>query len=170
MASIYGVELKSIKTWEGQEGMGMQANVYIDKKLAGQVTDDAYGGCFRYDFDTKVLDERADKYRQTIWNKKPENAQYLTLYKNGAEFEDSFIDEIFNLREAEKAFKKAQKTKWPHLVRYHVGKNGVTREITCLAAVSDVKLQKDLAQQHKCADSELVIERRYKDASEFVIV
>lgn len=169
MASIYGVELKSIKTWEGTEGMGLQANVYIDKKLAGQVTDDAWGGGFRYDFDTAELDKRAEKYRKNVWSKNPENAQYLSLYKNGAEFEDQFIDEIFNLREAEKAFKKAQKTKWTHLVRYQVGKNGVTREITCLAAVSDANLQKDLAKQHKCADSEILIEHRYKNAAEFVI-
>ena len=70
MASIYGVELKSIKTWDGEEGMGMQANVYIDKKLVGQVTDGAWGGDFRYDFDTSELDKRADKYRTQIWSKK----------------------------------------------------------------------------------------------------
>ena len=169
MAKIYGVELKSIKTWEGQEGYGLQANVYIDNKLAGQVTDDAWGGSFRYDFDTTELDKRAEKYRKNIWSKKPENAKYLSLYKNGAEFEDQFIDEIFNLREAEKAFNKAQKTKWTHLVRYRVGQNGVTREITCLAVMSDEKLKADLAQQHKCADSEIIIEHRYKNASAFVI-
>lgn len=170
MASIYGVELKSIKTWEGTEGMGMQANVYIDKKLVGQVTDDAWGGDFRYDFDTSELDKRADKYRTQIWSKKPENAQYIHLYKNGAEFEDCFIDEIYNLREIEKSWKKAQKTHWKHVVRFRVGQNGVTRETHCLPTVSDKGLIKDLAKSNKCKDTEIVIEHRYKDAQEFIIV
>lgn len=169
MASVYGVELKNIKTWEGEEGMGLQANVYIDRKLVGQVTDDAWGGSFRYDFDTSEFDKRAEKYRVNIWSKKPENATYLKLYKNGSDFEDQFIDEIFNLREAERAWKKAQKTQWPHLVRYHIGTNGVTREITCLATVSDKDLAKDLAKNAKCKEADIIIERRYKDASEFVI-
>ena len=169
MASIYGVELKSVKTWEGTEGMGLQANVYIDKKLAGQVTDDAWGGDLRYDFDTTEFDKRADKYRKNVWAKKPENAKYTYLYKSGTEFKDQFIDEIFNLREAEKAFKKAQKTQWPQLVKYKVGANGVMRDTACVETVSDVDLVKLLAQQHQCTTSEIVIEHRYKDASEFVI-
>ena len=109
MASIYGVELKGIKTWNGMEGMGLQANVYIDKKLVGQVTDDAYGGPVNYDFNTKELENRAENYLNNVWKKKPENAKWLHLYKDGKDFVDTFIDEICNLHDAEKFWKKAQR-------------------------------------------------------------
>ena len=169
MASIYGVELKKVKTWEGLEGMGLQANVYINNKCVGQVTDDAYGGDFRYDFDTTELDNKANEYRVKIWNKLPENKDYVHLYKDGLGFTDQFIDEIYTLLIAEKSWKKAQKTQWKHLIQFRIGPNGVLKEIQCREDVSDSLLIKDLAKRSNCKESEIVIEHRFTDLKDFAI-
>ena len=169
MASIYGVELKSVKTWQGEEGLGLQANVYIDKKKVGMVTDDAWGGPLRFDFDTSELDKRAEKYRVNVWNNKPENAKYLSLYNSGSDFEDAFIDEIYNLLMVEKSWKRQQKTQWKNLVRYQIGPHGVAMETFCMDTLSDAELVKALAKGAKCKESEVIVTHRYKDANEFVI-
>ena len=169
MASIYGVELKNVKTWLGQEGYGLQASVYIDKKKVGLVTDDAYGGPLRFDFDTTELDKRAEKYRTEIWNKDLKNADYINLYEgNSFDFNEVFIDDIYNLVESQKKWKKAQKTDFKQLVYYKTSENGVEYE-TCCSDISDEILIRALAKQSKCEASDIIIVKRYKDETDFVI-
>jgi hypothetical protein len=43
------IGLKNVKTWQGREGQGFQASLYINSVRTAVVTNDAFGGEFRYD-------------------------------------------------------------------------------------------------------------------------
>lgn len=53
MAKINGIELKAVKNFEGMEGYGFSANIYMDGKKVGTIMDRADGGCYYYSFTSK---------------------------------------------------------------------------------------------------------------------
>lgn len=47
--------LKNIKTWNGREGIGCQANIYFMNKKVGTFLDEANGGEYYIDFDDELF-------------------------------------------------------------------------------------------------------------------
>lgn len=97
MAKMYGVEIKSMRTFIGHEGECAQGNVYYNGKLLGFWSQDAWGGPDRFDFDEHLIDEAVEKYK-------------LFLPKDNIlfQFVDAacLLDEIVQLSYMEKKFKK----------------------------------------------------------------
>lgn len=129
MASVNGVSLKAIKTFEGAEGMGFTANIYIDGKKVGFVRDDAWGGSYDYDFSNddgeKLLTARAkewyDRYPEDDFmfvmkltaeeyrKKKDAGEIPVESWEEQLEYNDCFLSKIIDLVQAEKAYKGAVK-------------------------------------------------------------
>lgn len=127
MASTKGVSLKAIKTFEGCEGTGFSANMYVDGKKIGSVTDSAYGGQMDFFFDSKegekLFETRVkayvDDYPEEDWMylrtlnagqyRKEKDAGALPMKKIDFEVEGTFISRLFQLSMYEKSYKKAKK-------------------------------------------------------------
>lgn len=110
MASIYGFEIKGLKTFVGRDGIGCQGNIYYNGKKVGWYNDSANGGMADIDFDgdgerrTKMellLKEATRKYYERF----PLTGQYADLEPN----EDIFMEDLVNFTLDEKEFKKYQK-------------------------------------------------------------
>ena len=123
MASIYGVTIKNVKEWSGMEGVGTQANVYYSGKRVGMWTDDGYGGCCDYDFDTNIIKPAVEKYFKD-WQKKYKGTTYEGLYGDDENmqhsFYDNFMSELANLYDMEKEYKKNAKKGYSVIVKWHV--------------------------------------------------
>ena len=91
MASIKGIELKNVKTFRGVEyPTCYQGTLYYNGKKMGFWSHDSWGGPNHYEFNTSELDKIAKEYYG--------EESYYDL--------DCLIDEVLNLREYEKTFKK----------------------------------------------------------------
>ena len=123
MASINGITLKNLKTFDGKEGEGFSASIYLDNKKIGTVVDSAYGGCYDYDFEVGkynvFLDKVKEHYRKhpcvdnfKIFNCSVE--EFLEIKDNlpfhkvddMLEIEDTFIYDLKVLTDFEKIYKK----------------------------------------------------------------
>lgn len=51
----YKLAVKNVKSFEGNEGIGFSATLYIDGKRAGYVKDDAWGGSYDYGLAHELL-------------------------------------------------------------------------------------------------------------------
>lgn len=131
MASINGIGLKNVKTFQGKEGNGFSASVYLDGKRIGTVTDSAFGGEYDYDIPSdaqKKISDRIDGYRtahpmldglaiyempvEEVW-KRCENG---TLPTEKDCSWDLFFYDIVQLHDAEKTYKKGVKKGLPNLM------------------------------------------------------
>ena len=110
MASIFGFEIKNLKTFVGRDGVGAQGNVYYNGKKVGWYNDSADGGMADINFDgdkeqyskmMKLLTEATRKY----YERYPLTGQYANLEPN----EDFFMEDLVNFTLDEKEFKKYQK-------------------------------------------------------------
>ena len=63
MDSTYTV--KGIKSFKGMEGLGFNATLYRDGRKVAFVTDEARGGCFRYDWVDEAEEALLDAYVKT---------------------------------------------------------------------------------------------------------
>ena len=106
MASIKGVTLKAIKSFNGHDGQGFNANIYLDNKKIGEISDDGWGGGYQYDFNNK-MNEAVFKERMKA---------YFNEYPSEFEEMDIFIYDILSLVGYEQAWKKAVKGKRPLLI------------------------------------------------------
>lgn len=125
MASMNGLSLKAVKEFDGLEGAGFSANIYMDGKSVGSVLDSAYGGCYDYNYNSKdletVVSERIKDYYTEhpavntlkIFTMKVEDFGTKNLpvdvYEDILEPEDRFFFDLLMLTKTEKSFKKAQK-------------------------------------------------------------
>ena len=110
MASIFGFEIKGLKTFVGRDGMGSQGNIYYNGKKVGWYNNQANGGATDIDFDggkeqyskmMGLLKEAMRKYYEHY----PLTEPYADLEPN----EDIFIDDLVCFTQDEKEFKKYQK-------------------------------------------------------------
>jgi hypothetical protein len=62
------VEARGVKTWQGTEGAGYQATLYIDGVRAALVTDDGHGGALRWHW---LRPELEDLYRRHAESRPP---------------------------------------------------------------------------------------------------
>lgn len=122
MAKINGIELKAIKTFTGTEGTGFSANIYVDGKKAGHVSDAAYGGCYNYDYDDtehhnivkEKIKEHYEKYPEIdtlkIYETPIDTIDMNNLprqaYQDMFEPDDCFFSDLLNLALREKDYKK----------------------------------------------------------------
>lgn len=61
MARLYGFELKNVKTWNGMEGYGLQADVWFKHKRIGVYTDEGNGGSAYFSFQSIEFDKAIAK-------------------------------------------------------------------------------------------------------------
>lgn len=96
MANINGITLKKAKTFAGRHGMPLaQADVYYNGTKLGTWSQDYSGGEDDYGFSESLLDDVMKKYRQAKGNR------FASL--------GLLLEELFNLVDTEKVFKKAVK-------------------------------------------------------------
>lgn len=125
MASMNGLSLKAIKEFDGHEGEGFSANIYMDGKNVGSVLDSAYGGCYDYNYNSKDVEEAVTERIKEYYTKNPavDGLKIFTMkaedfdaknlpvntYEDTFEPEDRFFFDLLMLTKTEKSFKKAQK-------------------------------------------------------------
>lgn len=105
MASINGVALKAVKSFVAMEGIGFTSNVYIDNKKVGAAGDGGYGGNVEIAIEPKYREEFAKRVK-------------VYFEKNPAIFsgDEWFINELYEMWENEKHFKKNSKKGFPILI------------------------------------------------------
>ena len=110
MASIFGFEIKGLKTFRGRDGEGSQGNIYYNGKKVGWYNNSADGGASDIDFDgdkeqyskmMKLLKEATRKY----YERYPLTGQFADLTPN----EEIFMEDLVNFTLDEKEFRKYQK-------------------------------------------------------------
>lgn len=101
MASINGIQIKSLKSFRGHEGEPLyQGNVYYRGKKLGFWSQDSWGGCDNYDFKEIILNEEVERFRNSDMVK--------PIYKDIVNL-DILLYELTGLMESEKEYKKAIK-------------------------------------------------------------
>ncbi len=130
MAEIKGIKLTGIQTHAGVENNTLFANVYMDGKKVGTISDDGWGGGMDLKLPGEVLEEIKRRHAAYIREKKIED--YLATYRlteeqyleasakgniplMGADPEEFFYT-LAGLHELEKSFKRAVKSGWKELV------------------------------------------------------
>lgn len=99
MAKIKGIELKAVKVFNSRNGSGFESNLYIDGKKVGAAYDAGVGGVMNIDFLEKEAQQTFSERVTAYFQEKPAEM----------DSEEDFIEELFQLWEAEKQFKKASK-------------------------------------------------------------
>ena len=103
MASINGISLRNLKTFEGRHGIPLaKGDVYYKGKKLGSWSQDYSGGEDDYGFSESLLDDVMKKYRLAKGNR------FASL--------GLLLEELFNLTETEKVFKKAVKDGFQSMV------------------------------------------------------
>ena len=101
MASINGIQIKSLKDFKDHEGITIsQGNIYYKGQKLGFWSEDTWGGPDMYHFDESILDEEVKRYVASDMVKDE--------YK---EFSDlgCLLAELRNLMDIEKGYKKCVK-------------------------------------------------------------
>lgn len=100
MASINGISLKAIKSFEGMEGTAWQGNVYVGTKKVAFWLQDGNGGTDRFD----MMNDFSKK--KLVESMKPYVDQKSIKLKI---IDESFMYNLLWLNQTEKEFKKALK-------------------------------------------------------------
>jgi len=93
------IELKNIKTFEGHDGIGLNADIFVDGVKTAHVHDGAYGGCYEYHTHNK---EKMTQLED--WVKQQPEKNFGT-FKSKYDL-DILVDELFTKKEKEKEEKK----------------------------------------------------------------
>ena len=119
MASIYGFEIKGLKTFVGREGLGSQGNIYCNGKKVGWYNNSADGGASDIEFEGDrerrtqmelLLKEAARKYYERF----PLTGEFACL--NGDV--QIFMEDLIKFTEDEKELKKYQKDGYIGMAKY----------------------------------------------------
>jgi hypothetical protein len=105
MASINGIALKAVKTFQTMDGVGFQSNVYIGNKKIGVAGDGGFGGSV----DIHILPEYRKEFSKRIQDYFEKHPAYLHT-------DEDFINELYELLETENQFKKNTKKGFPILI------------------------------------------------------
>lgn len=106
MASINGVQIKSLKSFTGMEGPAVQGTVYLNGKKLGFWSQDGDGGSDRFEFPESDLKVAVDSYKKSD-KVSGNNKKYFDA--------SSFLFEVVKLMDVEKLFKKNTK-KYPGFI------------------------------------------------------
>lgn len=103
MASIKGWLLKNVKTWEGRDGIGLQASIYYHGRKVGQFTDYGDGSEPDLDIANKEIRDILKADTKSYFEEHP----LQDYIKAGlTPDEDEFINELTLLMDYEKFYKK----------------------------------------------------------------
>ena len=97
MASLYGVEVKALKTFQGLEGDCLTGTVYYKGRKLGYWSQDSRGGPDIFEFSIKFIQEAIEKYKNSNMVKPMD-----ILYVN----EEVFMSALVQLTLDEKEYKK----------------------------------------------------------------
>ncbi len=105
------ITLKNVKTFRGNEGHGLNADVYVNGIKTCFVIDDANGGMFMYQPYNKEMFKKLEEYVKSL----PERESLIQVSeteKESFKFQpdlDTLIDDAFNAHERVKTLKKFEK-------------------------------------------------------------
>ncbi len=125
MASIYGFEIRNIKTFKGREWDGCQGSIYYKGKKVGWYNNDGNGGCADIDF--YFAGEGRAEVEEAL---KAAVKEYFTRYPLGEDYsqiipdDELFFAELIDLQDLEKRFKRYSKEGPTYLVSYTEVKSG----------------------------------------------
>jgi hypothetical protein len=106
------VELKNIKIFRGNEGYGMNANIYVNGVKTAFIIDSANGGCFDYEIvqtpQAKGNFKLLEDYIKTLPKMKTDTGKYSGIYEITMDM-DLFIDSVMKRQEKSKFEAKKQK-------------------------------------------------------------
>ena len=105
MAKINGIEVKSVKSYVGHEGLCYQGNVYKNGKKLGFWSQDGHGGPDDFDFDESLLDEACSNFKEGFPDDYP--------YKEFSDSKEVFMHELVELKNTEKDCNKEFKKGYP---------------------------------------------------------
>lgn len=106
MAKIKNIQLKSVKTFIGEDGVGFNANIYINNKKIGFAIDTANGAPIDIRFHNPQARIEFGRSVKEYYKENPATV----------DGEDMFIAELIELVDLEKTFKKNVKEGYPILV------------------------------------------------------
>lgn len=109
MAKIYGMELKSVKDFEGKQGNGFSANLYLNGKKMATCLDEANGGQLEITFETKLSKEKLKDLYTTVNKYYEDYPKYIISDANDYGKLLEMVEEIYSLKENENHFKKQVK-------------------------------------------------------------
>lgn len=106
MASLNGVQLRSLKFFEGMEGYGFNATVYLNGKRVGTAMDQGDGGALYLNIQQEWA-EKLNDISKLYFDKYPSwLAEGSATTQN---YTEPFINELVEFSELEKSFKKEAK-------------------------------------------------------------
>lgn len=105
MAKIMGLELKAVKTFIGSDGYGLNANLYYKDKKVAFVLDEGNGGELMVYFADKDKQEKVLAVANRYYEKYPKYLFHDTDWTKLTEL----VEELYDLYETEKYFKKSLK-------------------------------------------------------------
>jgi hypothetical protein len=125
MAMIQGIELKNVKNTHSMENDGFTANIYLDGKFAGSAEDWGEGGSLNINYTNKqiehIINKRIKSYAQVTGLDKAYEVSALAFLKSigkdkssvSEDFrlydEEHYFNDLYELHEIEKHYKKNQK-------------------------------------------------------------
>lgn len=96
MAKINGIEIKAMKNFKDHEGLTIyQGNIYYNGKKLGFWSQDSYGGMDNYDFNTNILKDEVEKFKNSD--------MVEDKFRKFADL-DILLDELVKLKETEKQY------------------------------------------------------------------
>lgn len=124
MATINGITVKALKTFEGREGTALQGNLYLNNKKIGFWSQDGDGGPDRLYLDSAYSESKLEKALKKAQNKEHDGFMFMEL----------FMQDVVILVESEKAYKKNAKNGYPIVIEvtdgYHVSYLGCSKTYT----------------------------------------
>lgn len=111
--------LKGIKTWNGTDGGGFEATLYLDKKKIATVMNEGSGGCDHYRFFNREDEKPFETFAAEWYEKSDAKTEWVNLTKKHGGDEDpgmeykmtSWIWDFIGSKELEKRLKRISKTK-----------------------------------------------------------
>ena len=160
MAKVYGYTVKGIKTFVGCEGYGIQGEIYYGKKEIAWYSDSGDGGTP----DIEIIGTR-EQQQDVLHHLKVAADRYYAEHPQIQCFEfipkhEQFISEIILLIEDERAYKRLVKLGYGNMLVYSVPENGIVNRI-CLMTEEAVN--------NFIGNSKVVVEKIYKNLSDFII-
>lgn len=160
MASIFGLNLKGRRSFEGRDWQGNQGNLYLNEKKIAWYNDSGNGGPADIDFyDVSGREEYETKLEEIV-------KKYYAKYSNQGDLVDIQPDaemlmyELLMLMDDEKQYKKYAKQGYPIMIAYRKTENGLS--------YFGAYKTKQSADAH-IAKENLIVEKRYESLEDFDI-
>lgn len=165
MATINGITVKALKTFEGREGTACQGNLYLNNKKIGFWTQDGDGGPDSIYLDSAYSELKLENTLKKAQNKENDSFMFMEL----------FMQDVVTLVESEKAYKKNAKHGYPVVIEvtdgYHVSYLGCSKPC---AYMSDKELLARTSRQIESIKSNMFKNEEkqikvYRSPDDFVI-